>query len=67
MTDDRFEVGRDLGIHIIGAITEYQDQIRKTIGAEVTVFEIIGVLHMLTYDYQTQLRKNSGLDPEDDQ
>ena len=57
--DDRFEVGRDLGLTLISTIGDYRDQMRDTVGVDVTVFEIIGVLHMLAADYHDQLRRNS--------
>lgn len=57
--DDRFEVGRDLGLSVIDAISKFQDQLLETTGMEATTFEIIGVLHMVAADHHDQLRRNT--------
>jgi hypothetical protein len=57
--DDRFEVGRDLGMAILAAISEHQDRMRGAMGTEATVFEIIGVLTMIAGDYHNQLRRGA--------
>lgn len=59
MENDRFEVGRDLGIALINTIDTYNTQYMATTGERPTVFEIIGVLHMLAADYHEQLRQMS--------
>ena len=58
--DDRFEVGRDLGLAVLDAISKFQEQMHETTGMEATTFEIIGVLYMIAADYHRAMHCNSG-------
>lgn len=63
--DDRFEIGRDLGIAIIHAISDFKEACEATMGDVPTTFEVVGVLHALASDYCHHMRL-SAQDEDDD-